>query len=166
MASSISRDGFDAFMQKALSLNLKSTRDAVAVVAEAGRAYAQAQYTGEADITVMTEAKGNRASVVAKGAQVLYEEFGTGKVGKGTYAGNLPTQTFTFESPAGSGEIQHTQGWEYFYPNPRTKRGDAWYHKGQRYIGERASGQMWKTRTYLRANASSTFAEVLKRKQR
>ena len=162
MGVTVSRDGFDSFVRKVQPLNLKSTKEAVAEVAEMGRAYAQGQYAGDSDVTVSSEVKGKSASIIAKGSQVLYKEFGTGKVGAGTYEGTLPTQTFTFESPQGSGEIQHTKGWEYFYPNPRTKRGDAWYHKGQRYIGARAEGQMWKTRTYLRANANDIIAAKLR----
>lgn len=162
MPASISRTGLDSFMAKVSALSVKGSQEVLRTVAESGRAYAQAQYASDGDIAVGVEAKGNHASIIAQGEQVLYKEFGTGKVGEGTYQGNLPTQTFVFESPTGSGEIQRTQGWEYFYPNARTKRGDAWYHKGQRYIGERAGGQMWKTREYVRVLLKQSMTEKIK----
>lgn len=115
-------------------------------------------------ILVTSEVNGNQAYIFAEGEQIAYLEYGTGYVGKGTYEGNLPpaTQVITFIDAFGY--PMHTNGWEYFYDNPRTKReGQYWFHDGDRQYGEKAKAQMWQTAQHLRENAPNIINQVLAR---
>lgn len=47
-----------------------------------------------------------------RGDGIAFDEFGTGIYAKGSYKGNLPTQTISFES---AGYQQSTKGWDYYY---------------------------------------------------
>lgn len=162
-ANQWARAGLSAFEQRLNNVGLDRINKAAATVEARGLEYAQSQYASAKNpVDVTAERKGYHITIKAKGEQVLYEEFGTGKVGAGTYKGNLPTQTFTFVSPRNTGDVHTTRGWEYFYPNPKTKRGDAWYFKRQRYVGERAAAYMWKTREYLRANIKYIVLQAMK----
>lgn len=162
-ASKLSRDGLSSFKQRLDNVGLDRINKAAEDVATKGLEYAQSQFSASKNPTDVTvQKKGYHITIQAKGEQVLYEEFGTGKVGRGTYEGTLPTQTFTFVSPRSSGDVHTTRGWEYFYPNPKTKRGDAWYFKRQRYVGERAAARMWKTREYMRANLKYIVLKAMK----
>lgn len=58
------------------------------------------------------------ASDKNRSPKIAYLEFGTGFYAKGKYQGELPTQTISFYSGGG---LQTTNGWEYYYPNSKTK---------------------------------------------
>lgn len=47
-----------------------------------------------------------------RGDGIAFDEFGTGIYAKGSYKGDLPKQTISFES---NGYQQSTNGWEYYY---------------------------------------------------
>lgn len=158
-----SSEGLSAFRQRIDNVGLDRINKAAEVVAARGLEFAQSQFAASPNPTEVTVGKkGYHITIQAKGEQVLYEEFGTGKVGRNTYKGRLPTQSFTFVSPRNSGDVHTTRGWEYFYPNPKTKRGDAWYFKRQRYVGERAAGRMWTTREYMRANLKNIVVQAMR----
>lgn len=67
-------------------------------------------------------------NIYASGEGIAFDEFGTGIYAKGSYKGNLPTQTITFTTIVGRDESGNairgemsTNGWEYYYPNEYTK---------------------------------------------
>lgn len=67
-------------------------------------------------------------NIYATGRYISFDEFGTGIYAKGSYKGDLPTQTITFTTAIGvdgSGKTirgqKSTKGWEYYYPNDYTK---------------------------------------------
>lgn len=119
-------------------------------VAEKGRDIAQSKYSG--DVMVTTESLGGgKAKIIASGKDVAFYEFGVGTQGKeSAYQGELPTQSITFQS---AGESHTTQGWEYNYPNPKTKRdmgnGVGWFYGGKFTDGKPAQAQMWQTANEL-----------------
>lgn len=51
-------------------------------------------------------------NIYATGRYISFDEFGTGIYARGSYKGDLPTQTITFTS---AGYSQTTKGWEYYY---------------------------------------------------
>lgn len=119
-------------------------------------------------ILVTSEVNGNQAYIFAEGEQIAYLEYGTGYVGKGTYEGNLPpaTQVITFIDAFGY--PMHTNGWEYYYDNPRTKRMGGWFYSdddGELHFteGDKAQAQMWQTAQHLRENAPNIINQVLAR---
>ena len=109
----------------------------------------------------------NKGQVYAKGEEVSYIEFGTGKVGeKSNYPKEkLPKQSLVFESP--KGHIQNTLGWVYYYENKYTKRKNkqgryGWYYKKNFTRGMPAGKQMYNTANYLRDNISNIAKETIK----
>lgn len=69
--------------------------------------------TGNEMPDVTTEITGKSAKIIASGKDVMFEEFGTGTVGRDSvYPGNLPTETIRFTS---GGIQKSTNGWEYYY---------------------------------------------------
>lgn len=122
-------------------------------IAEKGVEIAQGYYAGSS-VSVYAESTGiGTARVVAEGDKVFFEEYGTGWVGeREKYPGELPTNTFIFES---AGKMRSTSGWEYHYPNENTKKPKInpyfWYTPtGERSSGEAPMAQMWKTSRELR----------------
>ena len=98
---------------------------------------------------------------------IAYHEFGTGIYAQGSYPDNskLPTQTLTFESP--KGKQQTTQGWEYYYKNPDTKRsigGKAgWFiGNGVFVTGNVAGAEVYYTSKALREDASKIAKKAYK----
>lgn len=122
-------------------------------VANVGIEIATEEYKG-LNVTIDKQILGNGESQVVASAKGLnYVEFGTGEYAKGTYQGKLPTQTFNFESP--KGKPQSTQGWEYYYSNPDTKRTIGGKHgwfigNGIFTTGRVAGNQMFYTSDRLR----------------
>lgn len=77
---------------------------------------------------------------------IAFEEFGTGFYAKGSYLGDLPTQTITFTS---GGKKHSTRGWEYYYPNDKTKVTHGgikgWMTpNGVFHVGQNANSTMYK----------------------
>ena len=102
--------------------------------------------------------------VIADSTAVAYIEFGTGEYARGTYKGELPTQMIEFES---GGKQQSTQGWEYYYPNPKTKitkngqRG--WMiSKGNFTVGKPAGNQMYYTSQNLKERVRDIIRKNIK----
>lgn len=119
-----------------------------------GAKEARTQYAGT-HFEVTSEQDGQNGTVIASGMGIAYVEYGTGLIGKGTYEGELPTQTLTFESPKQSGKMHTTQGWQYFYDNPQTKvqeLGGWFFGKGYKNFtkGRVAGMQMFNTAKSLR----------------
>lgn len=117
-------------------------------VAEIGEEIANEEYlkTNFKPNSITAIKRNDGINVVATGEKIAYVEYGTGLVGQGTYLGKLPTETLTFESP--KGYKQSTQGWEYYYDNPRTKVLGGWFYgTGHKQFtrGQPAQAQMFYT---------------------
>lgn len=165
MGIKINSRGLFSFQKKVDSSDVNGLADVVAdKIAARGEEIAKEKYAGAIDVVVSrTKAVNGECQVTAEGDKIAYMEFGTGLVGKGTYEGKLPTQTLTFVSPKNSGAKQTTNGWEYNYPNPRTKRdGQGWYYDGKYTQGEVAQAQMFKTAQELRQEIVKTGVEAIK----
>lgn len=139
------------------------TDDIANKVAERGVEIAQGRYfSSNVEIKNQeTTVKGQRRLVVT-GKGLNFMEFGTGLVGKGTYPDNekLPKETIHFESP--KGEPQSTEGWEYYYPNPKTKKNGGWFANKVFHRGQVAGAQMWETAQQLRAEIGDIGKDEVK----
>ena len=143
--------------------NMKNIGNKVAnKIAERGVNIAYGEYNSSqrAEITTEKTTEQGKVKIVAKGVGLAFEEFGTGLVGQGTYKGNLPTETISFESPKGS--PQHTEGWEYYYPNPKTKILGGWFAGKVFHRGQIAKAQMFNTSLKLRTEMANIAKETIK----
>ena len=74
----------------------------------------------------------------------------------------MPTNPLTFES---AGNIHTTQGWEYYYPNSKTKRTvggqQGWFHNKEFVTGQPAQAQMWRTANELEQGEAKKAIEQL-----
>lgn len=141
---------------------------ATELIADNGEKIAKSEYAGINSVQVTKDIDENNAVISASGDSVAYIEYGTGLVGQGTYKGDLPTQTLTFESPKDSGRINTTQGWEYYYDNPQTKVLGGWFF-GRGYAnftrGQVAGNQMFNTAKSLREYIKTDLAKDIRNKQ-
>lgn len=160
--------GLDNFANKVKRYSKLGNLDEIIAekIANRGVEIATEQYAGRKNTTIKSvvgETK-NKRQVVAQGKGINFDEFGTGLVGKGTYEGKLPTETITFESP--KGEPQQTQGWEYYYDNPKTKVNGGWYAGKVFHRGQPAKAQMFNTskqlKNEIRETAKNTIKEMIK----
>lgn len=131
-------------------------------IAERGKDLAQEKYDG--DVIVTAESLGGgKAKVIASGEKVAFYEFGYGVEGRDSgYQGQLPTEPLTFES---AGDTHTTQGWEYYYPNSKTKRTvcgqQGWFHNKEFVVGQPAQAQMWRTANELEQGEAKNAVEQL-----
>ena len=100
---------------------------------------------------------------ITSGEKVAFYEFGYGVEGRDSaYKGQLPTNPLTFES---AGNIHTTQGWEYYYPNSKTKRTvggqQGWFHNKEFVTGKPAQAQMWRTANELEQGEAKIAVEQL-----
>lgn len=142
------------------SLEVDSVAEALA---ERGKDIAEALYSSNNVQVSRTEVQNGQAEIIASGKGVAYMEFGTGETGRGTYEGNLPTQTLVFESP--KGKPQSTQGWVYYYPNRPinyTKFFGGWFFGKTFTTGQPAQAQMFKTHRQLQNEYVDIAKSVIK----
>lgn len=156
--------GLERFAKKVNKYSkTKNIGDTVAQkIAQRGKEIATNNYNESKRVIVRVEDGDapNKKRIIAQGKGIAFDEFGTGLVGKGTYEGNLPKETISFESPKGS--PQTTQGWEYYYPNAKTKVNGGWYAGKVFHRGQRAKAQMFNTSKQLRLELKSTANQVIK----
>lgn len=167
MSKVVRRNDLNRFYGKLQNIrNVAET--ATELIADNGEKIAKSEYAGINSVQVIKDIDGNSAVISANGDSVAYIEYGTGLVGQGTYKGDLPTQTLTFESPKDSGRINTTQGWEYYYDNPRTKVLGGWFF-GRGYSnftrGQVAGNQMFNTAKSLREYIKTDLAKDIRNKQ-
>ena len=162
MSRNIDLSGLKNVRDKLQRLKAITDDDIVMAVAERGKELAQEKYSG--DIVVTTENIGNgKAKVIASGEKVAFYEFGYGVEGRDSaYQGQLPTESITFES---AGNTHTTQGWEYYYPNSKTKRTvggqQGWFHNKEFVTGQPAQAQMWRTANELEQGEAKKAIEQL-----
>lgn len=160
--------GLNNFMRRLKKVKqIEVVKDRVSSnVADKGVELAKTAYLGSgisrAEISKETSVDGDYA-VVASGEGLAFEEYGTGYYADGTYEGNLPTQTITFES---AGKQRSTQGWDYYYDNPDTKitfgGTNGWMLGSNFMIGEAAGNQMYDTSVKLGEQAPKVVKKVVK----
>lgn len=162
MSRNIDLSGLKNVRDKLQRLKAITNDDIVMAIAERGKELAQEKYSG--DIVVTTENIGNgRAKVIASGEKVAFYEYGYGVEGRDSaYQGQLPTEPITFES---AGNTHTTQGWEYYYPNSKTKRTvggqQGWFHNKEFVTGQPAQAQMWRTANELEQGEAKKAIEQL-----
>ena len=156
--------GLKNFEKKIAKYSNSSNNNIYKEVGKAGVEIAREEY-GKHKVELAFEVLGNgvvRITATRKG--LAYLEYGTGLVGKGTYKGSLPTQTLTFESPKNSGDYHTTQGWEYFYDNPKTKdRGGWWINEKVFTRGRVAGNQMFNTADRLNKELPKIVKGIIKK---
>lgn len=163
MSRNIDLSGLKNVRDKLQRLKAITNDDIVMAVAEKGKDIAQSRYDG--DVVVTAESLGGgKARLSAKGEKVAFYEFGVGVEGRDSaYKGQLPTEPITFES---AGSTYTTQGWEYYYNNPKTKRTNAkgeqgWFHNKKFVKGKPAEAQMWRTANDLEQGEALKAVEQL-----
>lgn len=133
----------------------ETTNRIVQEIADAGAEIASELF-GSGNISVTSsKANAGQASIIAKGDQVAYIEFGTGEYAKGTYKGELPK----------SG-VPITGKWEHYYPSPHkvtlSDGRKGWMAGKSFHIGRPAGSQMWQTSQELREISKDIAVEVIK----
>ena len=162
MSRNIDLSGLKNVRDKLQRLKAITNDDIAMAVAERGKDLAQSKYGG--DVVVTAESLGGgKAKVIASGEKVAFYEFGYGVEGRDSaYKGQLPTNPLTFES---AGNIHTTQGWEYYYPNSKTKRTvggqQGWFHNKEFVTGQPAQAQMWRTANELEQGEAKKAIEQL-----
>lgn len=155
--------GLNNFMQKLTKYNKlgDAQESIVSAIAERGSQIARESY-GDRKVEINIEKTGQdgKRKIVVKGKKLVFDEFGTGLVGEGTYPGKLPTKTFEFESP--KGEPQRTQGWVYYYPNKKTKIMGGWFAGKVFHRGQVAKAQMFLTSQQLKEEMTDIAKETFK----
>lgn len=150
------------------SSGFKKDRIAIAL-ADKGKAIAEYEYATSGYMPkISTEYLGNgRARIRFEAKDIAFHEFGTGIYAQGSYpdSSKLPTQTLTFESP--KNKQQTTQGWEYYYNNPDTKRtigGKAGWFVGNGVFttGNIAGAEIYYTAKALREDACKIAKKAYK----
>lgn len=161
----VNTSGLKRFISKVSKYrHMENLADEIAEkVAERGVEIAREKYFAtNVEITNQSsEIKGQRR-IIVKGKGLAFLEFGTGLVGKGTYPdeSKLPKETISFESP--KGVPQSTDGWQYYYPNPKTKKDGGWYAGKVFHRGQTAGAQMFDTAQQLRAEMGDIGKEKIK----
>lgn len=163
MSRNIDLSGLKNVRDKLQRLKAITNDDIAMAVAERGKDLAQSKYDG--DVVVTAESLGGgKAKVIASGEKVAFYEYGYGVEGRDSaYKGQLPTEPITFES---AGNTHTTQGWEYYYPNSKTKRTNAkgeqgWFHNKKFVTGQSAQAQMWRTANELKQGEAKKAIEQL-----
>ena len=162
MSRNIDLSGLKNVRDKLQRLRATTNDDIVMAVAERGKDLAQSKYGG--DVVVTAESLGGgKAKVIASGEKVAFYEYGYGVEGRDSaYKGQLPTEPITFES---AGNTHTTQGWEYYYPNSKTKRTvggqQGWFHNKEFVTGQPAQAQMWRTANELEQGEAKKAIEQL-----
>ena len=158
----IDLSGLKNVRDKLQRLKAITNDDIVMAVAERGKDLAQSKYGG--DVVVTAESLGGgKAKVIASGEKIAFYEYGYGVEGRDSaYQGQLPTEPITFES---AGVTHTTQGWEYYYPNSKTKRTvggqEGWFYNRQFVTGQPAQAQMWRTANELEQGEAASAVEQL-----
>ena len=162
MSRNIDLSGLKNVRDKLQRLKAITNDDIAMAIAERGKDLAQSKYGG--DVIVTAESLGGgKAKVISSGEKVAFYEYGYGVEGRDSaYKGQLPTEPITFES---AGNTHTTQGWEYYYPNSKTKRTvggqQGWFHNKEFVTGQPAQAQMWRTANELEQGEAKKAIEQL-----
>lgn len=123
----ITKNGVPNFSAKLQVASKDLPQQCANKIAEEGVEIATQLYDGKAIVSANFGTGGN-SEIIAKGKGIMFQEYGTGTRGEGTYdESKLPSQTFEFESP--QGVPRKTDGWVYnymkklYYPNKEDVEG-------------------------------------------
>ena len=151
-------NGNNAIVQKALDLISKKMLE-----------IAKYEYSG-INVNLNTEINENKVTLTASGKGLMFIEFGTGLTGEksGYPKEKLPTDTIWFEKTpkAKLGQqiaYDFTQGWEYYYDNPRTKILGGWFFGKTFTTGEPAGKQMLNTTNKIREYIRNDLANDIRK---
>lgn len=139
-------NSFKNKLQAYSNINAKFTNEIISAILKRALEIAREEYSGVSSIDIGTEIISNSVGrLYAKGKNVAYIEFGTGLIGEASQypKEKLPKEKLVFESPKGSGKIQQTDGWEYYYDNPDTKIMGGWFWGKTFTQGQPAGMQMY-----------------------
>ena len=161
MASTIDLSGLEHYIKAVERYGqfLKNFHLAMEEICKNAREFAKIKYEQHGhytdEITVTYDNSGTKATIYAKGDQVAFFEFGTGKVGAGTYWGDLPRS-----------DVPITVSWEYLYkPGKKVKvaeTGDeGWWWDDKFHKGIPAEAEMWETAEHIRQNAHRIIQKYL-----
>lgn len=160
--------GLERFIKKVslYKLDDKKLDDIVGRIAERGVQIINEKYGGRTDIVITTLKDGQGGcKLIASGQGLSFEEFGTGEVGRGSYKGQLPTETIRFPSKFTKEGFDETKGWEYNYR--KEKRGtDYWWYNGWITYGQPASAQMFHTAQDLRQEIANLVIKKVKERSK
>ena len=152
----VKKNTLGRYMDKLFKYKSKINQsEIVDIVGEIGTETALNQYGGNT-VNVSAISGNNGVEIVAKGEQLAYMEFGTGISGKGTYQGDLPTETLEFES---RGRAQSTKGWQYNYYKEQNKDKNP---NTPDFKGRRAGAQMFNTARQLEKELPSKIKNKIK----
>lgn len=157
-------NNFKSRLQKLSSINSNFTSEVANEIARRGQEIAMSEYASVDGVNVYYENLGGGISrVVADGEQVAYIEFGTGRVGEGSYPDtHLPQQG-----------VPLTGDWKYYYPSQYKRKSkstgeEGWFHKFEgdekaRFLkGQKAGMQMYKTSQRLKTEMVTIIKNKLK----
>ncbi len=168
----VKRNDLDRYYSKLKNISGENLQEnALELLVDKGMENAKYEYGGT-HFEVESEVDNNKARIIASGSGIAYDEYGTGLVGEGTYEGELPTQTLTFESPKRKSwdsrppRINTTHGWEYYYDNPETKMSGGWFTVFGGFVrGQVASMRMYRTAKSLKEYVHNGLAKDIRSKQ-
>ena len=139
MKSWVKKNNLQRYLQKLENVSKINIAETTAsILVEKGVEYAQQEYAGSKQTKIQGEVKDTNGTITASREGLMFIEYGTGLVGKGTYEGELPT----------SG-VPITGNWEYYYDSPRKKNG-GWYFGSTFTRGRVAGMQMYRTAKSLK----------------
>lgn len=152
----IDLSGFNHFKSKVdrYSLQLQNLQNVLVRICQIGSNYAKGLYGGSENITLEWRIEGDIGVIVASGENIAYLEYGTGERGRGSYAGQLPTDPIAFYSNKYAQDVLLPNGWTYSYAKELGLTDVPW-------SGTEAKAQMWKTAQYLRTQVGRIIREVV-----
>lgn len=163
MGITIQSRGLNSFSKKLGSQDFSDLKNQVAdTIANRGVEIAKSLYGSEAIQVTATKSLDGYATIIAKGDNVAYLEFGTGIQGEGKYPdpSKKPTKKLVFYS---RGAMQSTDGWEYnYFKSQKVKAGVKDSEKIKDYIGQEPKAQMFYTGQRLKKERAQLIRKVLR----
>ena len=153
------KNDLEKFLNKLSDAKKTMVNKFAQIVAEDAKNIISIQYAGMkyANNITISEIVDGSFTVSVEGEGITFVEYGTGHVGEGTYPGQLPTETITFESP--KGDKHTTNGWEYYYKNEKTKVNGGWFYGNTFTTGRPAGAQMFNASQELRRKYEKNIKE-------
>lgn len=141
MKSWVKKNNLQRYLQKLENVSKINIAETTAsILVEKGVEYAQQEYAGSKHTEIQGEVKDTNGTITASREGLMFIEYGTGLVGKGTYQGETPT----------SG-VPITGQWEYFYDSPHKNRELGGWFFGNTFTRGRVAGmQMYRTAKSLK----------------
>lgn len=171
MGIKITKNDLGKFKDRLGKQNFTNIEDKVAeAFVKTGAKFADEEYSKSGisgvQINPMPVSNGETQLIVSKEG-LAYIEFGVGEYARTTYHGKLPSEPRTFLDS--KGKPHTTDGWEYYYDNPATKRtvkGEkGWFYGKKERIfttGHPAGNQMYNVANKLREQKTQIVKKAIK----